>query len=234
MFDFFAQLLYPKRCVRCGKSGDYICDSCFAGIVFLEYQLCGVCQKGSIDGLTHPRCRTKYGIDGIISAISYKGIVKKLLYKFKYSPYLSDMRGILGKLLYEGITQQEAFINFISKPSIYITPVPLHPTRERKRGYNQAELLSKELSSHLKIPVEKVLIRKKQTKPQFDLKKEERTKNIVGAFELSKEFLGKMKGSRIILIDDIATTGSTLRECAKVLKKNGAEKVLGITLAHEG
>lgn len=235
MLEFIASLLYPKKCVRCRKSGAYICDSCFASIKFLDFQVCAVCQKGSIDGLTHPKCRTAYGIDGIISSIAYKGIVKKLLYQFKYSPFLSDLKTILGKIFYEGLIQQEAFVNYISSKETYIISVPLHPKRLKKRGYNQAELLGKELSLSLKIKyIPNVLLRKANTKPQFDLKKEERGKNILGAFAINPKFQKKLKGKRFLLVDDISTTGSTLRESAKILKKSGAEKVLGITLAHEG
>lgn len=235
MIDFIASLIYPKRCVRCRAGGDYICDKCFAGISFLEYQLCAACQKGSIDGMTHPKCKTKFCIDGILSAIAYKGIVKKLLYQFKYRPYLSDLKGILSKLLYEGIIQQEAFIKFMDNKNIWITSVPLHRDRERKRGYNQSELLAKELSMKLNLPyISGLLIRKKQTKPQFELKKEERKKNILGAFELNPKFKSKLKNVNLIAFDDITTTGATLRECGKILKQGGVGKVLGVTLAHEG
>lgn len=234
MFDFIAQLLYPKRCVRCGKRGDYICDTCFAGIAFLEHQLCGVCQKGSIDGMTHPKCRTRYGIDGIFSAIKYKGIVKKLLYQFKYPPYLSDLKGILGRLLYEGVIQEEAFVKISLDTRVFIVPVPLHTARERKRGYNQAELLARDFSYRLKTPFLSVLERSKMTKPQFDLRKEERIRNVIDAFSVKENFKRRLSGATVILIDDITTTGATLRECAKVLKKSGVKKVIGTTLAHEG
>jgi len=202
----------------------------------LELQYCGECQKGSIDGMTHPKCLTKYGIDGILSAISYKGIVKKLMYQFKYPPYLSDLKGVLGRLLYEGITQQEAFSHFLSGERMcVIVPVPLHKKRMRVRGYNQSELLARELSVRLGLPLTSdVLKRVSETKPQFDLKKDERTKNILGAFSISEKFKTKLKGKNIVLVDDITTTGSTLKECAKVLKKSGVTKVLGVTLAHEG
>ena len=232
--SFIASLLFPKRCIRCRKSGEYVCDNCFATISFLQHQLCGVCQKGSIDGLTHPKCRTKHGIDGIISSIAYKGIVKKLLYQFKYKPYLSDLKLILGQLLYEGIIQQESFENYISDKKVWITSVPLHKSRERKRGYNQSELLAKELSFRFNFPYHELLIREKQTKPQFELKKEERSKNILGAFSVDNKLRNKIKGKKILLVDDITTTGATLRECGKTLKKSGAVKVLGVTLAHEG
>ncbi len=235
MLDFIASLLYPKKCIKCRKSGAYICDSCFSAIKFLDFQTCAVCQKGSIDGLTHPRCRTAYGIDGIISSIAYKGIVKKLLYQFKYSPFLSDLKTILGKIFYEGLIQQEAFVSFITSKRIYIISVPLHPMRLKKRGYNQAELLGKELSSSLNIKyIPGVLLRKVNTRPQFDLKKGERGKNILGAFSINPKFQKRIKGKRFLLVDDITTTGSTLRECSKILKKSGAVRVIGVALAHEG
>jgi ComF family protein len=234
VFDFIAELIYPKRCVRCHKSGDYICDTCFAGINFLEYQLCAICQKGSIDGLTHPKCRTTHGIDGIFSSIAYKGIVKKLLYQYKYPPYLSDLKGVLGKLLYEGLIQQEAFEKFIEGKKVWITAVPLHSKRLRKRGYNQSELLGKELAMLLKIPyVSDLLLRTKQTKPQFELKKDERQKNILGAFTVNPKLKMKLKEARIIIVDDITTSGATLRECGKVLKQSRVKHVMGVTLAHE-
>lgn len=235
MFDFIASLLYPKRCVGCKKPDRYICDNCFSKISFLEYQLCGICQKGSIDGLTHPKCQAPQAIDGIISAIAYKGIVKKLLYQFKYKPFLSDLKTPLGKLFYEGLIQQEAFAKFVSRENVLITAVPLHVSRERKRGYNQSELLGIELSRMLFLPyVSNLIIRIKQTKPQFELKKDARKENLKGAFSLNIKFKNKIKGKNIILVDDITTTGTTLRECAKVLKQSGAGKVIGVTLAHEG
>ena len=171
VFDFIASILYPKKCVSCKKSGSYICADCLSKITFLEYQLCGVCQKGSIDGLTHPGCRTQYGIDGIISSIAYKGIVKKLLYQFKYRPFLTELRTPLGSLFYEGLIQQEAFIKFI-EGNILMIAVPLHTDRERKRGYNQSELLSLELSKKFFYPYLKdAIFRIRKTAPQFKLSK---------------------------------------------------------------
>lgn len=235
MLDFIATLLYPKRCVRCQKGGRYICDNCFATISFLSFQLCAICQKGSIDGLTHPKCTGKFRIDGIISSIAYKGTAKKLIYQFKYKPFLSDLRGILGKLLYEGLIQQESFTKFIENRSVLIISVPLYKDRERKRGYNQSELLAQELSKKIGLVyVPKLLIRSRKTKPQFELKKEERVKNILGAFEINPKLRTQIKDRRIIIVDDITTTGSTLKECGKILKMSGAKKVLGVTLAHEG
>lgn len=234
MLNFFVSLLYPKKCVKCKRVGAYICAQCFAQINFLEYQICSECGKGSIDGLTHPKCKTRYGMDGMISAIAYKGIVKKLLYQFKYPPYLADLKTILGALLYEGLIQQPAFIKFIEDKNLLIVPVPLHTNRLRKRGYNQAELLAQELSLKLNVPVKKLLVRIKDSKPQYKLTRDERIKNISEAFAINPKNKLSPKGKSVILIDDITTSGITMRECAKVLKRNGIKRVLGVTLAHEG
>lgn len=234
MFDFLAEIFYPKRCIGCRRPGSYICSDDLAKISFLEFQLCGVCQKGSIDGMTHPGCATPQSIDGILSSIGYRGIVKKLLYQFKYKPFLSDLKIPLGKLFYEGLIQQEAFVKFVGKNPILIA-VPLHSQREKSRGYNQSELLAKQLSVHLGIKyLPNVLRRKINTKAQFSLKKEERRVNLKGAFDFNLKFKESLIGKRIILVDDITTTGSTLRECTKILKRGGVGAVLGVTLAHEG
>lgn len=234
MLDFVLSLLYPRRCVRCSKSGAFICDDCFAGISFLEFQICSVCQKGSIDGLTHPKCKTALSLDGLLSAISYKGVVKKLLYQFKYPPYLSSLKVELGKLFYEGLIQQELFARFTENPSVIIVAVPLHASRLRKRGYNQSELLAKELSAKTGISYSSnLLVRSAITIPQFRLKKDQRKKNMLGAFSINPKVKNVAKRKVVVLVDDIVTTGATLKECAKVLKKGGAVKVLGVTLAHE-
>lgn len=234
MFDFIVSLLYPKRCVKCGKGGAYICDNCFSTITFLEFQRCAVCQKGSIDGLVHPKCELKDGIEGILSVLSYKGIVKKLIYQFKYPPYLSSLQDDLSNLLYEGLIQQESFMHFMGGKNVVFTCVPLHPSRLKRRGYNQSELLAANLSEKFRVlNFSNLLLRKVNTKAQFDLKKEQRAKNVSGAFVLNSRFKSSLQGKRVVIVDDILTTGSTLRECAKVLRQNGAKEVLGVTLAHE-
>lgn len=250
MFEFLSSLLFPKRCVGCRRAGSYICANCLSRIVFVSNYFCAVCGRNSINGLTHPKCKTRNGIDGIISSIAYKGIVKKLIYQFKYKPFLSDLKVPLGKLLYEGIIQNEVFSGFISsengvwpatrssqaghKSGVWITSVPLHKMRENKRGYNQSSLLAKELSESLKIPyIANLLTRRKPTRPQFELKRDERQKNIKDAFLVNDKLITANKIRNIILVDDITTTGATLAECGKTLKKSGVRSVLGVTLAHE-
>lgn len=225
--------LFPKKCVACHKLGDYLCASCFSQISFDVASKCLVCEKPCIDGLTHPKCQGKYAIDGYIAAVAYKRVMKKLLYQFKYQPYLSDLQTVLGDLLYENLIQSEFFIAIL-KTCPLIVPIPLSNAKLRKRGYNQAELLAKGLGKKFGLEVRNLLKRAKETKPQYGLSREERMENIKGAFQINaKVTLYNTKEKTALLIDDVLTTGSTLKEAAKVLKRNGFEKVWGIVLAQD-
>ncbi len=131
----------------------------------------------------------------------------------------------------EGLSENESFYNFIERFRPVVVPIPLSANRLRERGYNHAELIVLHVAQYFKLKMARdVLIRVKNTKPQYKLNKEERRKNIEGAFGISKTV--KVPSS-VILIDDIATSFATLKEAAKVLKRSGAKKVLGVTFARE-
>ena len=223
-------IFFPKKCVGCKKFGDYICANCFAGISYAVNAKCLMCNKPSFDGMTHPKCRGKYVIDGYFAALNYKGILKKLLYQFKYAPYLTDLQTVLGDLLYEQLIQDELFMKLLQNKPIFIS-IPLSKQKLRKRGYNHAEILAKNLGKRLGLSVQSFLKRTKETKPQYGLKREERIQNMRSAFGAVND-VQKRKGTAL-LVDDIVTTGSTLLEAANVLKRNGFEKVYGIVLAQD-
>ncbi len=192
--------------------------------------ICLVCNKNTLDGLTHSSCQGKYSIDGVFAGIAYKGIVKKLIYNFKYKPYLSDLKESLTELFYESIIQQEIFQN-VYKITPVLVPIPLHAKRLRERGYNHAKLLAEGLSGKLNLQVIDVLRRTKDTKSQFGLKLKDRKRNIEDAFILNTKY--SMLNTSVLLVDDILTTGSTLLEAARVLKRHGVKKVWGLTLARD-
>ncbi|MBF8249873.1 MAG: Phosphoribosyltransferase [Candidatus Levybacteria bacterium] len=227
----FLDFLFPKYCVNCRKVGDYICSNCFSFLSFDVSMICLVCNKGSIDGLTHPGCRGKYTIDGAFAGVAYKGIVKKLIYNFKYKPYLSDLQKSLVELFYESIIQQEIFQKTLGFSPILV-PIPLSADRLRKRGYNHAKLLAEGLSKSLNFKLIDALQRTRETKSQFGLTLKERKENIQNAFALIPN-APIAQFPKILLVDDILTTGSTLLEAARILKKNGAKKVWGLTLARD-
>ena len=220
--------IFPKYCVVCRKLGSYLCPNCFTFLSFDVKKVCLVCDRASFDGLTHARCFSKYAIDGSFSALTYNKTVQKLLYQFKYKPYLSDLQKFLVELFYESLIQKEDFSKVLNN-NIFITFIPLHGSKIKKRGYNQVELLAKGLGKKLNIQVQDFLIRTRNTKPQFGLKRGERKENVRDAF-LSRP-VQNLKNQTVFLVDDVVTTGSTLLEAAKVLKKAGASKVYGITLA---
>ena len=165
--DLFG-LLFPKRCVCCRKHGSYICEKCFAYLSFDTKPLCLFCDKPSFNSLTHPACRKKLTIDGCFSAVSYNKTAKKLIYSFKYKPYLRDLENLLLELFYESIIQKELFMNLIKDGNWVIAPIPLSDSKLRKRGYNQAEILAFGLSKMLNIPRKNLLKRVKNTKASLN------------------------------------------------------------------
>lgn len=222
--------LFPKFCIGCGKFGTYLCNACVANIVQAEL-VCPNCEKPSVGGVAHPLCRKKYGLDGLWSLGAYKDPLKKAIQKLKYH-FVADLAGALvnleitywarfGPQFLEEI-KKEGALNWV------IIAVPLHPSREKRRGFNQSALLGKILSKKLGLPYREGLKRIVNTKPQVGLSGWERKKNIKGAFSLTKPYT---LHPNILLIDDVWTTGSTLKECCYVLKRGGAAKVWALTLA---
>lgn len=230
--------IFPKYCVNCKKFGDFLCPNCFSRLSFDTKNICLSCGNPSYDGLTHPRCRGRYRIDGSFTGIVFNPVSKKLIYQFKYKPYLSSLSSFLSDLLYESLIQNEEFnrILSMSKDDIVLVPIPLSSKRYRKRGYNQAEILAKGLGEKFGFEVVNGLIRIKETRSQVGLTKKERRENVRGAFTLNSKFIihnSELKNANIFLVDDVLTTGSTFSEASSILKRNGANKVWAIAFARE-
>lgn len=158
------------------------------------------------------------------AAVIYEGPGRELIHKFKYD-YKIHLRRPLALLTVEALT------DFVSshKPDL-IVPVPLHIKRLRSRGFNQAVLLGELLAREWGIPLERrAMQRIRWTEPQINLAASERKENVKGAFSVRDAAM--VKGRCVLLLDDVYTTGSTVEECAKVLKRSGAEKVVVVTIA---
>lgn len=229
--------IYPKRCVVCKSGGEYLCGNCFSYLSFDTKSLCLVCKKPSFNGLTHPNCCSKYTIDGCFSALSYNKTAKRLVYNFKYKPYLKDLKTVLTDLFYESLIQNENFnrelkIALPAGGQVFV-PVPLFKGKLRKRGYNQAEVLSFELAKRFNLKFLDILEKGKNTLSQVNLTEKQRRENIKGAFLMKKGFVGLLENKNIFLVDDVLTTGSTLLEAANVLKRSGAKRVIGLTLTRD-
>lgn len=219
----FLDLIFPRRCVGCSKLGSYLCLSCIGKIKYIEKPICPVCGKQSIDGITHPRCLSKYCLDGLFAVAHFRGAMKDAIHLIKYR-FVSDLSESMSNLLVSNWPKTLPAFDFL-------IPVPLHPRRQKYRGFNQSSLLSHSIGKKLDIAVkEKILVRKINTTPQADLKLKERIINLKDSFAIHDK--SDLSGKKIALIDDVTTTRSTFLECAKPLKQNGAEVVWGIALAH--
>ena len=119
IFDFLLNLLYPRRCLSCGKLGQYICDHCLTEIQFIDKGICPVCRKPAIDGKTHPKCQTRYSLDGLTSFFGYQGVIREAIKRIKYKPFAYDISKILVFLALEKIDQKSLFSQIIKeKPAL--------------------------------------------------------------------------------------------------------------------
>lgn len=235
MLKILLDLLFPRRCVSCHKFGFYLCPRCLKKIQFLSQNICPVCQRASVYGTTHPICQTRYSLDGLFSACIYEGVIKKALHQFKYRPYLSDLATELFIILNKRIkiNQNNLITQFMENDRPIVVPIPLYSGREKKRGYNQSAILARLLANKYRLTFcPDLLVRVKPTKPQAYLKFHQRAKNIKNAFKVSDiSHLFISSYPHILLIDDIWTTGATLKTSANLLKRKGFNKVWGLTIA---
>jgi len=235
-------LIFPKRCINCHRIGCYFCKRCVTQIKFIEYQICSVCQKYAIDGMTHPKCKTRFSLDGLISFFHYEGIIRQAIKAVKYR-LVSDISEEIINLI-PSSSIKRTFQQ--SGNSLIIVPIPLHPARLRFRGFNQAEVLGKFFAKRLGVPIRTdILKRVRKTIPQVEMKdRKKRLKNMEGVFSVNSRISGihdaviPVKSGTasgqltIILFDDVFTTGATIRSAANILKKTGANSVWAVTLAH--
>jgi ComF family protein len=226
--------LFPLRCLGCQKRGFWLCPQCEKRIPLRIEQRCPRCfSQITPSGEICFACQkhTSETLDGLFVASYYKDpLLSHALHTYKYR-FLPGLSQSLGHLLQSALEKSPLVL-----PDALV-PVPLHPRRLRFRGFNQSLLLAQEIAGTLApgitLPVfSDVLIRSRYTKPQMKTtSREERLHNLKDAFALLPEKAQDITGKHLWLIDDVATTGTTLEECARVLKKHGAKSVFGIVLA---
>ena len=232
---FLKDTFFPQFCIICGKEGSYLCEECLSLIPIEENQYCPFCspQKIVLDGRTCPRHRKIKNLDGLFCATTYhNSIVKKAIHSFKYEPFIKALAKPLSSLIIAHLELLEKDKNDFQ--DFIIIPVPLYRTKLRRRGFNQAEELAKEIAKYLNIPLfTKILTKYRDTPSQTKFTKEERQKNIKNSFGVNSSN-HSLKNKKILLIDDVFTTGATMEECARVLKKQGnAKEVWGMVVARE-
>lgn len=232
--NFLLDLLFPKKCVSCKKEGTYFCRDCISNIRQTDL-VCPKCERLAIGGQTHPICRRKFGLDGLWSLGIYQDPLRKAIQLLKYRPhFVRDFAPILVDIILEYWAKYQPFVlDQIKKDQGIgwaIIPVPLHWWRQNDRGFNQSALIGQILSKKLGLDYSNCLKRIRYTKSQVKLKGKQRKTNIFGAFAISENY-EPLTMNNVLLIDDVWTTGSTMRECTYILKRAGAKKVWGITLA---
>lgn len=226
--------LFPVHCLGCRQKGAWICDRCLSQIPPRLEQHCPTCLRHiTPSGQVCFECRDTQApaLDGLFVASYYHDtLLPRAIHTYKYR-FIPGIGTPLGQFLCQSLEKTT-----LPLPDVLI-PVPLHSRRLRFRGFNQSELLARELSRHLTPGIElpllsDTLIRTRSTKPQMKTdSREERLANLKNAFAVTLGDGNAIKGKALWLIDDVATTGTTLEECAAVLKQHGARSVFGIVLA---
>lgn len=236
MVEFLKSVLnfiFPPTCIICDSNlflNDGLCSDCLNELNFITKPFCNCCgypfdlqEYEVLDSFLCGKCLAKhYKFDMARSVLCYNDISKKIILPFKHADKTA-YKNFIAKLMINAGAD-------LLKDTDIIIPVPIHFSRLLKRKYNQATLLSNIISVKTKIPVcYDILFRIKKTKSQGHLTTKQRQANVLNAFAVKNA--DKIKGKKILLIDDVFTSGATLNECAKILKKNGAGKVYVLTFA---
>jgi ComF family protein len=235
-------IIFPSHCLSCEKiiSGEGVfCSHCWQKLQFITEPKCKICChpfefKVTDEMLCAPCLTNPPAYDKALTVFAYNQIIKKIIGKFKYNDATFTAKKLAPFLL----NKVRHELNEID----LIVAVPLHKKRLRLRKFNQSLLLCRAMLQQvptIKFPVCPVeikfypdfLLRIKNTKAQVELRRKQRKKNLNSAFAVNKKYFQSLAGKRILLVDDVITTGATLNNCAKVLKKMGAQKVIVLTVA---
>ena len=213
-------LIFPKRCVACGKVGSYLCSEDKKKIRN-GHSFCPICLKNSIAGTTHAKCKKVLNLDGLICLFHYSSPVKEMIHELKYRLVRDIWETLLNEIVKSEKLKELEFKGFT------LIPTPLSEKRKAWRGFNQAEILGARIANRLKVGFDPNTLKKiKETKPQVKLQKSQRIKQVAHAFKSTD-----VKGRDFLLFDDVWTTGATMKAAAAALKRKGARKVWGLALA---
>ena len=228
----FLDIFFPWQCVYCKKEIHFpypLCKKCQTNIPINSSFICPVCEK-KLKNLSKHYCFRKTNLTALGIVSFYQNpILKKTIHFFKYQSVISLQKPLSSLMI--KFLEKTNFFSKINKKDIIVIAIPLHKRKENLRGFNQSELLAKSISTHFSLNYHsKVLLRIKNNTPQAKINNlSDRKKNSKNIFQISNPNL--IKNKWIILIDDVYTSGSTMQEAARILKKSGAKKVIGLVLA---
>ena len=242
---FFKDILSPKKCFSCKKEGIYLCEKCFNNLDnFGEY--CYICKKKSPNFKIHKKCLIenkllnwknfndkKIYLDNVIVLTHYKNkIIKKLIISFKFY-WKKDIWVELWEKLWK-LVKNKINISIFNREGldIVVIPVPLHWLKKIKRWFNQSEILAENIANILNINYnENIIIRKKYTRQQSKLSRQERLNNLNNSFKIDIKQVDNIDNKIIFLVDDVVSSWTTLNEIEKILKQNWAKKVIWVCVA---
>jgi len=231
--NFLLDTIFPIFCLGCGVEGVWLCQACEDKIEINSTLTCPLC-RASTNGHTCKKCASKTYLDGLLVATAYEATVMQTLIKTLKYHYAQETSEILANVLARFLTKIDKKYRpdiLQSQTKNLFTSVPLHKKRLLERGFNQSDVIARQLKKKFLYNYQPNLLwRKRYTDPQAKLKRKKRLSNLANAFSLSKSF--DLKDKNVIIIDDVATTLTTLNECAKVLKQTNCREVWGLVIAH--
>lgn len=222
-YQWLISLFFPNRCYVCGAVigwQRHLCSRCYDRVPYVLPPVCSCCGRSKTDCICRGRKRL---FERCVSPLYYEEELKPAIYQLKTYGY-RQVVDTLAVEMAEVIRREYGGIAFD-----VIVPVPLHSSDLTARGFNQAQLLARSVASRINLPVRSILKKLYVTKPQKTLSLQQRSGNLLGAFDVVEG--ANISGATVMLVDDVVTTGSTLDECAKMLKLYGAEAVYAVTAA---
>jgi competence protein ComFC len=215
-----ADLFYPQRCVGCEKrASDLLCRACFEALPRIGHPTCARCgMPTAFETFVCDECKkVDFGFESARAPLRYEGVGEEIVHALKYRGYTRVVERLAAPLMLEALDGEKLFDA--------VVPVPLHRSRLRKRGFNQAELLARGVAKGINAPVSDTLQVVRKTRDQVELSAAERRANVEGAYSAR----GGVRG-RVLLIDDVFTTGATVSACAETILRAGAEEVHALSL----
>lgn len=224
---YLHDLIFPKQCLGCRLEGWWLCRQCEEKIRINRVRACPICRHPDDRGAVCEICREKSYLSGLWILADYENpLVRSIIKAIKYD-YICDLAEIFGRLAQRYFSGPE-----INADDNQLLPVPLHRRRQLERGFNQSEIIARELGRALGLSLAPpLLVRAKYLRAQARLSRADRISNMKNAFCYDIKHLAQDKRQRIILVDDVFTTGSTMQECARVLRENGFENIWGLVMA---
>lgn len=215
-----ADLFYPQRCVGCERrASDVLCRECFDALPTIGRPVCARCgMPTAFETFACEDCKNvDFAFEGARAPLRYEGVGKEIVHCLKYAGYTRVVERLAAPLM---AGELERGVRFDA-----VVPVPLHRSRLRRRGFNQAALLARGVARRINAPVSDTLEAVRRTQDQVDLSAEERRANVEGAYTAR----ARVRGT-ILLVDDVFTTGATMSSCAGTLSRAGAQEVYALSL----